>query len=643
MEHIGRYRVLEELARGGMGVVYLGYDLRMDRQVAIKVLDKKLNHARAHDRFEQEAKVVAQVEHDAIVPIYDFGKEENTPYLVMRYMSGGSLQTRIKEPLTLEKICEITTRLAEALGWMHEKNFIHRDIKPENILFDANDKPYLADFGIARLVTTSGRATFAGTQGYMAPEQMRQGELDARTDIYQLALLVLEMLLGERPSPERSAFDYRDRLPSGCDRVLARALAEKKEQRYEKIELFAQAFVQTATSDAPVDGGMSWYTRVQRFWAQFQRFLSMFGTAEPVTPVLPPPPPPPVFEPPLSEPSVDEPITGITPQDIPSPTVCPFTYGSTVPATYFYGRERERMFIKSRIGAVAGQSVSIVGMRRSGKSSLLRYIQEKPHEFCLREQKPLVVMLDLQEKRFHVPEGLVEGLRRGIMMQIGKPPWKAGESKDDWAVDEGLRRLRDQGWRLVVLIDEFERINDRLDLFYGWGDDWRAKASKGYFALVIATLRQLDEVYEDCGLTSPFGNIFSQVTLGGWTDQEWRALVRDGFKQTNKSLSPSDEMLIKELGGGFPFYTQMAAALRWELANEGEVQQEFQTQVQARFRELWNDLRKEECGVLRDVAEGKRVALDAGLAKLLKDYGLLRTNGQLFSRTFETFIQEQSS
>jgi TIR domain len=173
-------------------------------------------------------------------------------------------------------------------------------------------------------------------------------------------------------------------------------------------------------------------------------------------------------------------ISGSTspPTSFPSPKregINPFIYGNPVPPEKFYGRRREIMEVKSRIGT--GQSINIVGLRRIGKSSLLKYIQARPEEFFSSEQQPLIVPLDLTDDRFHSPDGIVEGLRRGIGRRLGKEPWKVEENGDAWAVQDGLEALRDRHIPLIIMLDEFEAIASRLDQFQGWGDDWRSKAS----------------------------------------------------------------------------------------------------------------------------------------------------------------------
>ena len=150
-EKIGRYEIKAELGRGGMATVYKAYDPKFEREVALKVLPHELLHdVQFRGRFEREAKIIARLEHAAIVPVYDVGDDNGQPYFVMRYMTGGSLSERLtSEPISLQETARIIQRVAAALDYAHSKGIIHRDLKPGNILFDETGDPFISDYGIA--------------------------------------------------------------------------------------------------------------------------------------------------------------------------------------------------------------------------------------------------------------------------------------------------------------------------------------------------------------------------------------------------------------------------------------------------------------------------------------------------------------
>ena len=174
-EQFGRYVIKGELGRGGMATVFHAYDPRFERDVAIKVLPREFLHdPQFRVRFEREAKTIALIEHPAIVPVYDFGEEEGQPYIVMRYMSGGSLSDRLAQgPLPINEVINMINRLAPALDAAHSKGVIHRDMKPGNILYDQYGNSFLSDFGIARLHqssnTTLNRGGNPGNTGIYEP------------------------------------------------------------------------------------------------------------------------------------------------------------------------------------------------------------------------------------------------------------------------------------------------------------------------------------------------------------------------------------------------------------------------------------------------------------------------------------------
>ena len=253
-EKIGIYEVKSELGRGGMATVYCAYDPRFEREVAVKVLPRELLHAdpQFRLRFEREAKIIAQLEHSAIVPVYDVGEADGQPFFVMRYMNGGSLSERIKASVfSIDEAAKILEVIAPGLDEAHSKGIVHRDIKPSNILFDKRGNPYISDFGIAKLTQAqSGSVTgsaIIGTPAYMAPEQAQGDEVDGRADIYALGIILFEMLTGKQPyeadTPMAVAIKHitdpvphirqrNPKLPEGMETIIQKAMAKKKADRF---------------------------------------------------------------------------------------------------------------------------------------------------------------------------------------------------------------------------------------------------------------------------------------------------------------------------------------------------------------------------------------------------------------------------
>jgi len=260
---IDRYEIKTELGRGGMATVFLAHDPRFQRDVALKILPPEFLHDPSFKaRFQREATTIATLEHQAIVPVYDFGEENGLPFLVMRYLSGGSLADRLKEQrLTFDETVRIIDHIAPALDEAHQNGIVHRDLKPDNILFDQHSNPYLTDFGIVKLTeegntgfTTGGR--IMGTPAYMSPEQANGEELDGRSDIYSLGVIVFQMLTGHLPfdaktpialimehmtKPVPEILEINPKLPRGCDQVIKKAMAKERADRFESVGALAKA------------------------------------------------------------------------------------------------------------------------------------------------------------------------------------------------------------------------------------------------------------------------------------------------------------------------------------------------------------------------------------------------------------------
>ncbi|MEM9484903.1 MAG: hypothetical protein AAGA83_14585 [Cyanobacteria bacterium P01_F01_bin.116] len=314
----------------------------------------------------------------------------------------------------------------------------------------------------------------------------------------------------------------------------------------------------------------------------------------------------------------------------------PFIYGPAVPPERFFGRQRAKADIKNRIGGVEPQSINIVGLRRSGKSSMLRYVKERIGEFCIPEQKPLVLLLDLQDRRFHTPEGIVEGLRRGIKKQIGIEPWSREANDDPFELEDGLEAIRDKGYRLIMMFDEFGAIGKRLELFQDWGDDWRAKASASLVTLVIASRRPLSEVYSTLNLTSPFGNLFSTTILGLLEPAPWQELLAQG------ELSKEEIDWVERMAGKLPYYTQLAAAMLWQQHGLfDQAQRGFRQEAQRRFKELWAELTFSEQTALQQIAKNDSTLGELATVENLKLCGLLQTDTQLCGDQFKAFVSQQ--
>jgi tRNA A-37 threonylcarbamoyl transferase component Bud32 len=274
----GSYRIVAPLGEGGMASVYKAYQASTDRYVVLKILPPYF----AHDptfvaRFEQEAKIVARLQHPHILPVFDFGRQDGYTYIVMPYVESGSLADLLeKGPLPLSQALIVVNQVGDALDYAHSFGVVHRDVKPGNILIDRRGNCLLTDFGIARMVEGTTALTRTGgtigTPAYMSPEQIRAEPLDGRSDLFSLGIVLYEMATGRPPfradtplavyvkqlnDPLPSPRSYKPDLPEGVERVILKALSKEPADRFQSgAEMSAAlgtavAGTQTQLSPAP--------------------------------------------------------------------------------------------------------------------------------------------------------------------------------------------------------------------------------------------------------------------------------------------------------------------------------------------------------------------------------------------------------
>jgi serine/threonine-protein kinase len=252
----GKYQILEELGRGGMGVVYKAEDTKLKRIVALKFLPPELTHIPdVKERFVREAQSAAALDHPNICTVYEFDDAEDTSFISMAYVDGQSLRKKIESgPLEIEEALRIATQIAEGLKEAHKKGVVHRDIKSANIMLDEKNLAKIMDFGLARktggtLITKDG--TTMGTIAYMSPEQARGEEVDQRTDIWSFGVVLYEMFSGQLPfkgehdqgvvysilnQKPKPLTEVRAEIPVSIGQVVEKALEKNPDKRYQQID-----------------------------------------------------------------------------------------------------------------------------------------------------------------------------------------------------------------------------------------------------------------------------------------------------------------------------------------------------------------------------------------------------------------------
>jgi len=251
---LGRYRLVECIGEGGMGEVWKAHDANLDRVVAIKMIRGALDDATARERFRREARVLSRLSHPGVATVFDFAVQDGSDILVMEYVAGGTLQTRLEAgPLALDTVLELGVAIADALENAHRNGILHRDLKPGNVMLTDEGQPKILDFGLAVLLAggkATGRMTQSGTVvgslPYMAPEQLFGDADDVRADVYALGVMLFEMATGRRPfskdRPEALMFaiinnsapsvrSLRPDAPPELDRLIAECLNKEPSHR----------------------------------------------------------------------------------------------------------------------------------------------------------------------------------------------------------------------------------------------------------------------------------------------------------------------------------------------------------------------------------------------------------------------------
>jgi WD40 repeat protein/serine/threonine protein kinase/DNA-binding XRE family transcriptional regulator len=358
------YDLREQIGAGGFGTVYRAVQPAVGRDVAVKIiLPEYANHPEFIRRFEAEAQLVARLEHPHIVPLYDYWRERDGAYLVMRYMRGGSLETVLRSgPWALDRATRLLDQVGAALALAHRQGVVHRDLKPANVLLDEDGNVYLADFGIAKdlrlaqEVAETQPGTVVGSPAYLSPEQIKDEPVTPRSDIYSLGVLLYELLTGQQP--------FGDLPPAERLHQQLHALLPPLQARQSDLPEALNAVIQRATAKAP-DERYSDVVSMVVDWHQ-----ATTNDQRPTT--------------------KDEPTIGVDPSSLvlrPSSQVLTLTDLAVVANPYkglrafgeadaadFFGRETFTQQLLTRLGEEheLARFLAIVGPSGSGKSSVVR-------------------------------------------------------------------------------------------------------------------------------------------------------------------------------------------------------------------------------------------------------------------------------
>jgi serine/threonine protein kinase len=556
---LGQYHIVEQIGVGGMATVYKAYQASMDRYVAVKVLPHNLAQiTQFTERFEREAKAIARLEHPHILPAYDFGEEDGITFIAVRYMDGGTLKDRMAGGmLPLDEVSRVFNQIGGALDYAHRMGVIHRDLKPSNVLLNSQGDVFLADFGLARILSLSQQTTGSsviGTPAYMSPEQGQGLKADHRSDIYSLGVMLYEMVTGHVPYEAETPMGVvlkhiRDPLPSPrtffpdlsepVESVILKAMAKEPNDRYQSAAEMVQAL--TAAMD-PLATPQS-------------------GSGEAADSVPPPSP----------ESAPNNIIIRTPSSELPS-----FIAGPPIihPARFF-GRERELKRLSNLLKQLPLQNAALIGPRRSGKTSLLHYLKNigavgpdglRPGQRASWIPEPgryRWLFVDFQNTQLGTRDGLLRHLLAGLGMTPPQP------CDLDHFIDLVSRNLRTPA---VILLDEvgvaLQRYRAELDNAF-W-ESLRSLATNqvgGNLAFVLASHEPPSQLAQYSDLGSPFFNIFGYTaTLGPLTEAEARELIAS----SPIAFPDEDAAWILEKSGRWPMLLQILCRERLVTLEDGE-------------------------------------------------------------------------
>jgi tetratricopeptide (TPR) repeat protein/predicted Ser/Thr protein kinase len=289
-EILGHYRVVDRIGAGGMGVVYRAHDERLDRFVALKILPAgALVDADSRKSFQSEAQVLAKLNHPNIATIYDFDSDSSTDFLVMELLTGETVAQKLSAgPLPLDQILKFGAQMAAGIAAAHQQGILHRDLKPGNLGLTADGRLKILDFGIAKLLesdpaaltrTLTGAGMVKGTLPYMAPEQLRAGGVDARTDIYAVGVVLYEMAAGKLPYPQLHTAVLIDNIlnhppplptrinraiPPGLEAVIVKAMDKDPSHRYQSAAELMTDLERLTTASTPVAAQQAFRRKLQK-------------------------------------------------------------------------------------------------------------------------------------------------------------------------------------------------------------------------------------------------------------------------------------------------------------------------------------------------------------------------------------------
>lgn len=623
----GEYKLLRLLGGGAFGAVYEAEDISLKRRVAIKMLKKGDDaNEKQLKRFLSEAQNLARLDHQNVVRIMRLGEHDGSPYLVMEYLKGHTLAALMKEGVPIKRAIGILRQICRGLHAIHEMGVVHRDLSRNNIMVTAAGDVKILDLGLAKEIgedTVTQGQYLTGTISYVSPEQISGGGATRASDTFAFGVISYELLTGVNPfaaehymqvlyniahrDPEPLEIHLPD-CPSTLSRIVGRCLEKEPKERPGNLEEVEQVLAGLSND------------------AKREEMVS-----------------------PAASMTIDK-------AKVASLTTSPNPYLNRVMIKRrddFFGRVQEVRRIYARLNATPPGSVSIVGDRKIGKSSLLNFIynRQNRNEQLEQPERMVMVFLDLQQQKNMTLENFVKVLIGMAGYELRGRLDIGGCSLDLDGVRDMVQKLDENGFRLCIILDEFEAVtaNPNFDLeFFSF---LRYLANHYNVAYLTSSARHLQSLcYNQEISDSPFFNIFSAQRLSAFRRSEAEELIRIPSERVNQPLVDYAERIL-EVSGYFPFFIQIACSHCLEYLDENpgheldfrEVRQRFYEEAKLHYQYMWTTFDSHERSAMVRVARGNTIpdALNHVLGELSTRHYVERESAapRLFSATFQDFVK----
>ncbi len=620
------YVVLETLGHGSFGLVYLCHDKKLDRRVALKMLKPEIAEEKEMKRFLAEARRLASLNHENVVQVYDM--DESVPYMVMEYFPGRTLRDIPKQPpLALERSLRILIQVARGLQALHSLQIVHRDLSTNNVMVDDSDRAKILDLGMARDINRMSVTVshgIAGTLKYMAPEVIDGHKATPASDIFSFGVILYEMVTGLHPF---EAEHFMSTLYNIVDRPHP-PVQQAAPQAPEALVSLIDQCLRKQPGQRPVEAG-ALAERLQGILVS----SDVQSTSRTMTlPKALPRPAPKLKNPYLNRVMIKS-------------------------SADFFGRKQEVNRIFSRLNATPPGSVSVVGDRKIGKSSLLNFIYTKRNreQHLEDHESTIMVYVDLQQQKNMALDTFVNTVLGIANLELRGRLDVSDCSRDLSGIKDLVDRLHGGDLRLVLLMDEFEAITTNANFDLEFFSFLRYLANHYNVAYITSSARDLQQLCHTQEIRdSPFFNIFTPLPLSVLRPDEARELIEVPSADVQRPLL-SHERQILEMAGLFPFFLQIACSHSLEYLEEGhggdpdfdEIRRRFYEEARFHYRFMWDAFDPHERSAILRVAEGRKIpaSLHHVCENLRRKHYLETQNGEseLFSRCFRGFVETEIS